>query len=266
MSAVPETVAKRLEKNLDAAKERVIKANKKSVQSKSEVLDLYKYLALKLFGFTKPARVIDLSVSGVAHFYLGIESQDEVKYLLDLPLSKSMSEKIDSTIEYATRHHIEWLVRTNDIDWQIYRADCVDPNHYDLVSLFNLVELNYKNENDLMYLFLLSKEKHTKTLVFEEYNRWRYHGFLSKDKSIIDYMFLIDVSLYDDGSEKVYIPLLDLTFRCDQPFAARQNAEKALEKYLKHEFGKEYDFEHRFQSTASVTETTYLKTNHPVWW
>ena len=176
------------------------------------------------------------------------------------------NEDLGTTIEYAILHHIEWVVRTNGIEWEIHRSKCEQPNQYDLVCSFNFLELSLKSEDDLINLFLLCKEKHTKTIITDQYNRYRWYGFLSEDKHTIDYMFIVYECLYKDGSEKVHIPHLDLTYWCDKPFIARRNAEKAIEKYLKDDYGKEYDFEHRFESVAYHKEETYLKRNYPVWW
>ncbi len=267
MATVPKAVESRLKKYVSSVQNRIIDA-KEHILTKTEILGIFKYIACNIFGFDEQSELIDLSIAETSYCYLGVQTQDEIKYIMDLgsPKISLNNENLGPTIEYAIRHHIELVVRTNGITWEIHRSKCEQPNEYDIASSFNFLELNSNNEDDLTNLFLLCKEAHTKTIITDQYNRYRWWGFLSEDKRTIEYMFLLSVCLHEDGSEKVLIPHLDITYRCDKPFIARRNAEKAIEKHLKDEYGKEYDSQQKFESVAYYREATYIKTNCPIWW
>jgi hypothetical protein len=212
--------------------------------------------------------LIDPQIDGNLCFYFGLQAQGELKYILEFnsPETNIKNENLNRTLDYCKRHFVEWMVRTNGVEWEIHRANCVSPNLYDMICSFNFIDMNLENDEDLNHLYLLCKEAHNKTLITDEYNKNRWYGFLNEDKRTIDYMFLLNICLYEDGSEKVHIPYLNVTYRCDDRFVARRNAEQAIDKHLKDVYGRTYDGEHRFETVAYQKEIIYMKENHPVWW
>jgi len=267
MTTIPQIVKKRFKKHVGKVQNRIINTNKNR-ESKEELLSIFKYIARNIFGFNEQTELTDLSISGATYYYLGVKIENEIKYIIEVvsPQMNLKNEYFTKTVEYAIHNHIEWFVRTNGIAWEIYKNRCEQPDEYEKVCTFNLLELNLKNNDDLANLFILCKESHKKKIITDLYNRNCWYGYLSEDKSTIDYMILLYVCLYEDGSEKVHIPYLDVTYWCDQPFVARQNAERAIEKHLKDEYGREFDSEHRFVTIAYHKETNHLKKNVPVWW
>jgi hypothetical protein len=267
MDNLSQAVERRWNKHIGPAKKLIVDASK-DILTQTEILDLFKNIVCNIFDFDEQSDLVDLSIVGAPSCYLGIRTQDEIKCVMELvPPSTTLKKgNLKSAIELAVRHHAEFAVRSNAIEWYILRSRCDQPDQYAEVRSFSFLELDLKNENDLESLFLLCKEAQNKTIITDQYNRFRWSGFLSKDKRTIEYMFLLEVYMYEDGSEKVHIPHLNVTYRCDKPFVARRNAERAIERHMKNECGKEYDVDHKFETVAYHKETACIKQDHPVWW
>ena len=267
MFTVHEAVKKRLIKYHVATQNKIV-ASKKRELTKANIQGLFEEIICKVFGFNKQSDLIDLQINGKLCFYFGIQIQGEIKYILEFnsPKINVRNENLYRIVEYCKRHLVEWIVRTNGIKWEIHRANYERPSSYDMICSFNFIDMNLENNEDLSHLYLLCKEAHDKTIITDENNKYRWYGFLSEDNRTIDYMFLLNICLYADGSEKVHIPYLNVTYWCDDRFIARRNAEKAIDKHLKDVCGKTYDGEHKFETIAYQKETMPMKTNLPVWW
>ena len=267
MLNVPEAVNNRFKKYLNATQKKIV-ASKKRDFPNVNIQGLFKEIICKVFGFNKQSDLIDPQIDGNLCYHLGVQIQGETKYILEFssPKMNISNENLHRTIEYCKHQFVEWAVRTNGFEWEIHKANCERPNVYDMICSFNFIDMNLENNEDLKQLYLLCKEAHGKTIITDEYNKNRWYGFLSEDKRTIDYMFLLNIFLYEDGSEKVYIPYLNVTYWCEDRFIARRNAEKAIDKHLMDEYGKTYDGEHRFETVAYQQEKTHMKTNLPIWW
>lgn len=267
MATVSEAVKKRLTKYITSTKNKIVDAKKRDLAS-SDIQVLFEEIICKIFGYDKQSDLINVPIVGNLCFYFGVQIKEEIKYILEFnsPKMKIRNENLYPVVEYCNRHHIEWIVRTNGIEWVIHKSNCERPNIYEIVCSFNFLEINIENNDDLSLLFRLCKEFHDKTIITDQYNRYRWWGFLSEDKRTIDFMFLVNVCLYEDVSEKVHIPYLDVTYWCDEKFVARRNADKAIGEYLKNEYGKIYDIELKFETVAYHNEKNHIKTNQSVWW
>lgn len=267
MVVIPEPARKRFRKHLGKAQSNISLAINNHADESESLQSILIQILRDVFGFNEIEKLVDLSTSEMKN-YLGAKSDDETKYIVDIsfPRTNIPSEISSNTVEYAKRNHVQWLVKTNGIVWDIYKNNCEQPGTYGKLYSMNFLKLNLDNNEDLANLFVFCKESHSKNIITDSHNRNRWYGYLNKDRTSIDYMFLVNVCLYDDGSEKVYIPLLDLTYWCDEPFIARRNAEKSIEKYLKDECEIGFDSKHKFETVAYHKETIHLKKNIPVWW
>jgi len=269
MVAIPESVKKRFKMHIDKAQNKIANAAKNEYKDeKDELINVFKNIAYNIFGFHEKKDMIDLSIFRMTYYYLDVKIENEIKYIIDIssPKKSIQSEDLSQIIKYAMNKHVEWFVKTNGTFWNIYRNRCKQPDEYEKVCTINFLELNLNNDEDLANLYILCKESHNKKTTIDLYNRNRWYGYLNEDSTSIDYMFLVNDCLYEDGSEKVYIPFFDVTYWCDEPFIARRNVDRAIENYLKDVCGKEFDSEHRFVTIAYYKEADYLKKNIAVWW
>ena len=268
MVEIPKAIKKRFKKSVGKSQHKIEKLKNEFTDGNEEVLNVFKYIVSNVFGFNEQKESIRLPIDGMAYYYIGLKIENEIKYIIEIgsPTKNIQNDNLSIIIEYAMHNHIEWFVKTNGILWDIYRNKCKQPNEYEKVCSINFLELNSKNHDALSSLYILCKESHNKNITTDLYNRNHWYGYLNEDCTSIDYMFLVNVCLYENGSEKVHIPLLDLTYWCDEPFIGRQNAERAIEKYLKDEYEKEFDSGHKFETIAYHKESIYIKTNVPIWW
>lgn len=268
MVEIPEAVKKRFKKNIAEAQNKIENLKNEYTDGNDKVINVFKYIVSNIFGFNEQKELINVPTVEMAYYYIGLKIENEIKYILEIssPTKNIQNDNLHKTIEYAMNNHIEWFVKTNGTFWDIYRNRCKQPDEYEKVCSMNFLELNLNTDMDLGNLYILCKESHDKKITTDLYNRNRWYGYLNEDCTSIDYMFLVNVCLYEDGSEKAYIPFFDVTYWCDEPFIARRNAERAIEKHLKHQYGKEFDSGHKFETVAYHKESIYLRKDVPVWW
>lgn len=272
MPTIPKQVKSRFKNYLANAQNQIINAEKQLIESNEKLLNAFKYIACNIFGFNEQTELTYLSIPGAKYYYLGVKSGNEIKYIIEIvpPKMNFKNESFIKTSDFTIHNNIEWFVITNGTVWEIYRNRCKQSNEYGQEQIkectFNFLDLNLKNDDYLTNLFILCKESPNKEIITDLYNRNQWLGYLNEDKSSIDYMILLRLYLYEGNSEKVHIPVFNVTYWSDQPLLARQNAEKTIDKYLKDKYGREFDNEHKFVTIASFEEKDYLREKVPVWW
>ena len=260
-------VTKRLKKKIDSAKEKILNIKNRDLEE-DDIKRLFIDILSDLLGFNKESEIIDLKTNKKSCCYLGIQIDGEIKFIMQCsaPKFNLKNRLIEKTFEIGSKYHAEWLVKTNAIKWEIYQSKCDEPNEYDLSCQFNFIDLNLKNKVDLAHILLICKEAHVKSPTTDQFNRLQWFCFLSEDEKTIEFMFLVNQCLYEDGSGKFHIPFLNVTYRCNESQSARQNAWKAIEKFLQKDRDRAYDHIHKFTTVAYHKEAEKVKMNQPVWW
>ena len=254
----------RLKKRIPEFSKKIFKIDKNYKESDVRILIID--MLCVLFGFNRESDINELILHTESVFYAGICLEQEKVCLVEcmLPKSSPIDTNLKQTINYAVMNNYGCIIRTNCLEWEIYRSKCENHKEFDLVYVFKFHELDLKNEADLAPLYYICKEAHEPDT--DIYNRQKWHGFLSVDKKTIDYMFLVHSIYYKDGSAKFHVFHLNMTYRCDEGSTARINAQNAMADFLHKEYGKIYDNEHKFVTVAYHKETEQFKSNCPVWW
>lgn len=76
---------------------------------------------------------------------------------------------IKQAVDYAANQGVDWVVLTNAVQWRIYRVTFGQPIGHDLVAEFDFLALNPKADAHLEWLYLLTKEGLTRS-VLDEYH------------------------------------------------------------------------------------------------
>lgn len=59
---------------------------------------------------------------------------------------------------YGADAGVEWIVLTTAMTWRVYRVSLTNRVNYELFSEFDFLNINFRSQNDLQKLFVLSKE------------------------------------------------------------------------------------------------------------
>jgi hypothetical protein len=132
MTTIPKPLRTRFKEHLINAQDQIINAEKNHVESKEDLLNIFKYISCHIFGFNEQTELIDLSISDVPYFYLGVKTENKIKYIIEIvpPGSNFNTEDFAKTVEYTISNNIEWFSRTNGIFWETYRNRCKQADEY----------------------------------------------------------------------------------------------------------------------------------------
>jgi type I restriction and modification enzyme subunit R-like protein len=76
-------------------------------------------------------------------------------------------------VDYAASHGADWAVLTNGIFWRVYKVLFRKPVEQELVLEFNLLAMNPRRLDDLLPLYLLSREGNNAVALEEYFHRRR---------------------------------------------------------------------------------------------
>jgi len=94
----------------------------------------------------------------------------------------------------------------------------------------------------------------------------KWYGYLNNDERMIDHLVLVEFKYFDDDSFEVTIPLLNATLETRDFSEAINIPDEKISTYLKDNYDKAYDGEHKFLTAAFKKETIPKKKNVTAWW
>jgi predicted type IV restriction endonuclease len=80
---------------------------------------------------------------------------------------------IKQAIDYGANAGVTWIPLTNAESWQLYKIKFGKPIDKELVTEFNLLNLNPKTEKDIEALFVISKDGQDKSVIEDFYTNIR---------------------------------------------------------------------------------------------
>lgn len=88
---------------------------------------------------------------------LAVKINDKVRIILKCVSGGSYLDEdcMKDTTEYAVKQNIDWSVLTNGSDWYLFKK-------FDLLYVFNLIDINPKNKNECEKLLTLCAESFDK--------------------------------------------------------------------------------------------------------
>jgi hypothetical protein len=159
MSSIARKVQERFLKTIPRF-QKVLQIAKDRDVNESDTVSVLNDIFGEVLGYDKYLEVTsEFAVRGT-YCDLAIKIEDKVQFLIEAKaIGIDLKENhIRQAIDYGANHGVQWVVLTNGIDWRIYRIKFEKPIDKDLVCSFNFLSLNPKDERDLEYLYILSKE------------------------------------------------------------------------------------------------------------
>jgi hypothetical protein len=102
--------------------------------------------------------------------------------------------------------------------------------------------------------------------VADIYNRHRWFGYMNSERTIIDYLVLVVIDEYDDGSYEFCIPTLGFVIEGNDFTAMRLDADDRIKQFLRDVYtAGPYDAENSFITIAYCKETEGIRRNVKPW-
>lgn len=159
MSRIPKRVVERYMRTVPKF-ERVLKAAQDRDITEADTVSITKDMLAEVFGFDKYQDITAEYVIRGTYCDLAIKVDDKIQYLIEVKaIGLTLKEThLRQAVDYGSKEGVQWVILTNGIIWEVYRILFEKPIDYQLVCVFNFLQLNPRKAEDQEKLFLLSKK------------------------------------------------------------------------------------------------------------
>lgn len=159
MAAIPVKVKKRFSDGLKKYKPVLSRAEKQDLNESDTVTIIVDMLS-DIFGYDKYTEITSEFAIKKTFCDLAIRIDDNVKILIEVKsIGTNLKDNhLKQATDYGANAGIDWVVLTNGESWKVYKIIFSKPVEHELVYEFNIHDLKSSNNEDIGYLFMLSKE------------------------------------------------------------------------------------------------------------
>lgn len=159
MAAIPAKVKKRFSDGLKKYKPVLSRAEKQDLNESDTVTIIVDMLS-DIFGYDKYTEITSEFAIKKTFCDLAIRIDDNVKILIEVKsIGTNLKDNhLKQATDYGANAGIDWVVLTNGESWKVYKIIFSKPVEHELVYEFNIHDLKSSNNEDIGYLFMLSKE------------------------------------------------------------------------------------------------------------
>jgi predicted type IV restriction endonuclease len=163
MNTVPEKITARISEGLKKFQP-IIAANKAKDVNESDTVTLIIDILSEVLGFDKYNDITTEHNIRGQYCDIALKINGKLELLLEAKaIGIELKENhIRQIIDYAVNQGLEWVILSNGLIWRIYKVFYSKPIQNILVGEINMLDLKYKNKEDLQKISILTKEAITK--------------------------------------------------------------------------------------------------------
>jgi hypothetical protein len=169
---IPTKFSKRLNENLKKY-QGIIAQIKKKDANESDTVTVITDIFQDIFGYDKYADITsEYAIRGTYCDLAILDDHKKIQFLVEAKaISVSLNDShIKQALDYGANAGVNWVVLTNAETWMLYKIKFGQPIDKELVSEFNLLEINQKSDKELEPLFVISKEGQEKSIIDDFYS------------------------------------------------------------------------------------------------
>lgn len=159
MASIPARVATRIATGLKKFQPIVEAAKIRDVNETDTVFFITDMLN-DIFGYDKFTEITtEHNIKGT-YVDLAVKIDDKVQLLIEVKAVglELKDSYVKQAIDYGANHGTEWVILTTGVLWRVYKIVFAKPIDFEVVYEFNLLNLNPKNDDDIEFIWMLSKE------------------------------------------------------------------------------------------------------------
>ena len=159
MANMPVKIATRIASGLKKFQPIVESAKSRDVNETDTVVIITDMLH-DVFGFDKYTEITtEHNVKGT-FVDLAVKFDDKVQFLIEVKAVglELKDAYVKQAIDYGANLGVDWVILTTGVLWRVYKIQFAKPIDFEVLYEFNLLELNSKDEDDLEFIWMLTKE------------------------------------------------------------------------------------------------------------
>lgn len=153
--------------------QRVLKTAQDRDINEADTVSIIQDMLAEVFGFKKYLEITSEYAIRNTYCDLAIKMDDKIQYLIEVKAIgiELKDSHLRQVIDYGANKGVQWVVLTNGIIWELYKIRFEKPIDHDIVSSFNILEINPRKIESQEKLFLFSKKGINKSVREEYYER-----------------------------------------------------------------------------------------------
>ena len=161
--AVPKRIRERFESGLKRLRP-ILQQQRDRDVSEADTVTLVKDVLSLMLGYDKYTELTGEYMIRGTYCDLAVKLDDKVTHLIEVKaIGVTLKERhLKQALGYAANEGIEWLVLTNGVIWRLYNVIFAKPIDRRLVTEFDLIALDLKEDRATEVLFALSREGYRK--------------------------------------------------------------------------------------------------------
>jgi hypothetical protein len=151
----------------------VIAQIKKKDANESDTVTVITDILQDVFGYDKYVDITsEYAIRGTYCDLAILDDHKKIKFLIEVKaVSVSLSDNhIKQALDYGANAGVNWVILTNAETWMLYKIKFGKPIDKELVSEFNLLNINPKADKELATLFVVSKDGQEKSVIEDFYS------------------------------------------------------------------------------------------------
>ena len=168
---IPAKFTKRLNDNIKKY-QGIISQIKKKDANESDTVTVIIDILQDIFGYDKYQDITsEYSIRGTYCDLAILDDRRKPRILMEVKaVSVTLNDNhIKQALDYGANAGVNWVLLTNAESWQLYRIKFGKPIDKELVTEFNLINLNPKTEKEIEALFVISKDGQDKSIIEDFY-------------------------------------------------------------------------------------------------
>lgn len=159
MQKIPKKVIDRISSKLKSYQAIALSHKEKDV-SEADTVTLVKDILSDCFGFNKYEELTSEQQVKNTFVDLAVKIDGKIKFLIEVKASgvELNSSHLRQAVNYGSNLGIQWIVLTNGLEWQLHKVTFSPHIETEELSSFNLLNIDLKNEEVQMKLYLLCRE------------------------------------------------------------------------------------------------------------
>lgn len=140
--------------------------------SEADTVTIVKDVLSDIFGYDKYAELTGEHQIRGTFCDLAINLNNKLSFLIEVKSagSKLSQAHLRQVVNYAANQGVQWVALTNAVRWHVYRIEFAQPISYKEVACIDFLDINFRNDDDLQKLFILSREGLTSSAIEEYYS------------------------------------------------------------------------------------------------
>ena len=157
------TITKKVEERMRAAIKRfapVLQAQRDRDVSEADTVTLVKDLFCELLAFDKYTELTSEHQVRGTYCDLAVRIENKLRLLVEVKaIGSGLTEKhVKQVVDYAANQGLDFVVLTNAIQWRLYQVFFRKPVESKMLTEFDLLTINTKNDDELERVHLLTRE------------------------------------------------------------------------------------------------------------